>query len=114
MTARSKDRPTVNTTYQQVTAGGNTLTCPTGSNPCTSSGGDVQQNTETFGTNAKSTVGITATAKDGTNTVNVWGDFSPTFGGLGVGSSGDDNIGGNEVLHLAFGPVELAVTALQL
>ena len=98
---------TVNTTYQQVTAGGLGITCPTGSNPC-SSGGDVQQNTETFGTNAKSTVGITATAKDGTNTVNVWGDFNPNFGGLGVGSSGDDNIGGNgsEVLHLAFGPLD--------
>ena len=50
-----------------------------------------------------SAVGITATG------ANVWGDFAPNFGGLGVGGVGtsadaaDDQIEGSEVLRLHFG-----------
>jgi hypothetical protein len=55
-----------------------------------------------------SALGITATA------TNVWGDFAPNFGGLGVGgvgsttSAADDQIEGAEVLHIHFSsPVTL-------
>ena len=61
---------------------------------------DNVQATEIFATSVQ----VTATAGTGQQ---VWGDFSPAFGGLGVqttalGSSDDDQITGGEVLHLHF------------
>src|SRR5712691_2588834 len=56
------------------------------------------------------TVTVTATYNAPTNASSVWGDFSPSFGGLGVGlgdgtnpyHNGDDQLNGYEVLRIHF------------
>src|SRR5262245_3814209 len=71
--------------------------CPTQTGPGTCPTGDVISTTQNY---TSTSVAITATATGGT-TGQVYGDFQPAFGGLGVNSA-IDQIDGNEVLHLHF------------
>ena len=87
--------------YNQTKSG--TINCPTGG--CVN---DNIQNTLSFAAqpSGQSTIAVTATAFVQLGQfeipLNVWGDFSPNFGGLGVGNSGSDQIDGPEVLHIHF------------
>jgi hypothetical protein len=75
---------------------GSAINCPTQAG-CP--GGDVVQPTLNF---TSTSVAITATPA-GAGTPNVWGDFTPAFGGLGLDTgNGDDQIEGTGILRLHF------------
>lgn len=96
------------TVYNALTTAGATINCPSQAG-CP--GSDVIQGTLNF----SPSVAITATATDGnTPATNVWGDFQPAFGGLGVGTGDvpvgqtcasircDDQINVGEILRIHF------------
>jgi hypothetical protein len=75
---------------------GSPINCPTQAG-CP--GADVVQPTLNF---TSTSVAITATPA-GAGTPNVWGDFTPNFGGLGLDTgNGDDQIEGTGILRLHF------------
>jgi hypothetical protein len=86
------------TVYQATQ--GTATNCPTPANGC--SGTDVVGvGDQTYNAAGSSTVTITASANNG----GPWGDFQPSFGGMGVGTgnpSDTDQIAGTDVLHLHF------------
>jgi hypothetical protein len=85
-------------TVYAATSGTSLETCAQG---CTTASDNDSNTSLTFPSLA--TPLLTATATDNNVQTNVWGDFVPNFGGLGVGVSGqDDQIEGAQVLTLSF------------
>src|SRR5262245_53146743 len=80
--------------------------CPTPAGGCP--GADVLSNPQNY--NLAQGVNLQASATDTAGATNVFGDFQPAFGGMGVGATtaSDDQINLGEVLTLHFSaPIQL-------